>query len=184
MPTHDRILGALSALVNRIMSRVDYLALYPCTVVVATTAKADVTPDDPRIPDMIGVPIRKGVPGVDVLVAPGARVLLGFENGNPMRPFVSVWESGTAVSLTITATSIAFAGNVTLAGVGNLSLETIAGDVAIGTTAGNIDINTTLGTVSLGDGGALVARVGDTVAVDPGTHNGTITASSQTKVYA
>lgn len=53
----------------------------------------DLLPDDDRVrgTGLSRVPIRHGLPGVRVRVTPGARVLLGFEAGDPRRPFVADW---------------------------------------------------------------------------------------------
>jgi len=45
-----------------------------------------VFPDDGAVPPMTSVPLRTGIPGLDVEVAQGARVLLAFEEGDPRRP--------------------------------------------------------------------------------------------------
>lgn len=91
---YDRVKRAFAALVKQLMSRIDWLALYPCRVVTqAADGTLELQPDDPRMPGVTGVPIRLGLPGVTVRVQPGARVLLGFENGNPQLPMATLWES-------------------------------------------------------------------------------------------
>ena len=181
------------------MSRVDYLALYPCTVVVSSGSKADVIPDSSKLSSLSGVPIRTGVPGATAVVLPGSRCLLGFENGEPDQPFLSLWENNPPLSLTLAAPSISLVGTVSItgplsiAGAGNLDIATTAGNMSISTTLGNVSlstalgdvtVDTTLGSIKLGGATSQVARVGDLVAVDPVTHNGTITSSGQSKVLA
>ena len=101
----DRILGPIAALVRRLTSHVDYYAQYPAQVIVqAADGTLDVQPEDPRVPPMQGVPIRYGLPGVTVKVAPGGRVLLGFEGGNPQRPIVTLWDFASVTEITVTAT--------------------------------------------------------------------------------
>jgi hypothetical protein len=46
-----------------------------------------------------GVPLRVGLPGFVVEVPPGARVLLGFDNGDPQRPYASLFDPGSVKSI-------------------------------------------------------------------------------------
>jgi hypothetical protein len=98
----DRTLGGvLTRLINRVMSRVDYYTLYASRVVVQhADGTIDVIPDDPRMPSKAHVPIRS-LPGTKVKVVAGARVLLGFENGDPSKPIASTWEEGGLEALEI-----------------------------------------------------------------------------------
>ncbi len=83
-------------------ARLDYLALYPCTVVAQRADKTlDLQPDDSRVPPCAGVPIRHGLPGVTVTVPAGGRVLLGYAGGNPALPYASLWETGTVTAISI-----------------------------------------------------------------------------------
>ncbi len=54
----------------------------------------DLLPDDERVrgTGLSNVPIRHGLPGVEVSVVVGSRVLLGFENGDPRQPYCSLWD--------------------------------------------------------------------------------------------
>ena len=82
--------------------RLDYLALYPATVVAQRADKTlDVQPDDSRVPPCAGVPIRHGLPGITVTVPTGGRVLLGYAGGNPALPYVSLWETGTVTAISV-----------------------------------------------------------------------------------
>lgn len=94
--------------------RLDYLALYPCTVIAQRAdGTLDLQPDSPRVvPPNAGTPIRHGLPGVTVTVPAGGRVLLGYAGGNPNLPYVSLWESGsvTAISVNGGATKAALDG--------------------------------------------------------------------------
>lgn len=86
------------------------LGLYRATVVTATADGkfADVQPEDSRIAPEQNVPIRVGIPGTVAAVAPGAIVLLGWEKGDPSRPYCAPhWESGaTVLTLNLNAQSI------------------------------------------------------------------------------
>lgn len=79
-------------------------ALYPCTVEAqAEDGSLDLTPDDEKIrgTGTQSVQIRHGLPGVRVKVKAGARILLGFEAGDPRRPFAALWEPGAIEEISI-----------------------------------------------------------------------------------
>ena len=98
----SRILEGLEKIIRRVTARVDYLALY---VAVVTEQDASGTlhlaPEDARLSPCRGVPIRLGLPGAMVKISAGARVLLGFEAGDPSRPIATLWESGSVTELSI-----------------------------------------------------------------------------------
>lgn len=54
----------------------------------------DLLPDDERVrgTGLSQVPIRHGLPGVEVRVVVGSRVLLGFEDGDPRKPYAHLWD--------------------------------------------------------------------------------------------
>src|SRR5574343_585652 len=85
----DRLTEAFQNLVQAFRP-LDYYALYQCSVVGQSGNKLDLRPDDPRLPQggLTEVPLRYGLPGVEVEVSNGTRCLLGFEGGNPSLPYV------------------------------------------------------------------------------------------------
>lgn len=98
----SRMLAALVALILRLVGpRLDYLARYPATVDEQVGDGLSVTPDDPRMPRMVGVPIR-GLPGVKVTVHPGARCNVGFDRGDPSRFYATDFEPSALKDITIT----------------------------------------------------------------------------------
>lgn len=96
-----RLTDSLRALVESFVGkRLDYQALYPATVVnMMPSGTVDVVPDDAKIrgTGFQGIPIRHGLPGFTVEVSHGSRGLLGFEAGDPQRPYFSLWQNGTWV---------------------------------------------------------------------------------------
>ena len=90
---------SLEAIVLRILGeQVRYLKLYEATIERQhDDDSVDVLPDDLDIrgTGMTNVPIWHGVPGVTVRVVKGSRCLFGFRGGNPQRPYVSLWQSGS-----------------------------------------------------------------------------------------
>lgn len=103
--TLDRIKHWLVALARAEVARTDYHALYPARVVsMGEDNTVDIKPDSARWGAGLSmVKIKHGLPGVSVRVKPGARVLLGFEEGDSKRPYVALWEPGSLESLTIEA---------------------------------------------------------------------------------
>jgi hypothetical protein len=97
----DRIKGALERFIREVMSGVDYHALYPAKVVSQSGQTVDVFTDDPRFGSITGVPIRTFAPSVEIVVAPNARVAIGFEAGDPEKPYAAWWEAGSLTSIAI-----------------------------------------------------------------------------------
>jgi hypothetical protein len=52
-----------------------------------------VRPFDASLPDMTDIPLRHGVPGIKVQVAPGCSVQIGWDDGRPDRPFAALWSA-------------------------------------------------------------------------------------------
>lgn len=103
----DRVKEAIGAYVRTLFARIDFFAGYWCRVVAQNAdGSLELLPDDARIPGHSNVPIRYPIPGMKLSVAPGARALLEFAAGDPSKPFVSAFESGTATKLEVTATEV------------------------------------------------------------------------------
>ena len=127
------------------MRRVDYCALYACTVQAQRSdGSLDLKPQDDRVPAMTGVPIRIGVPGLAVKVAPGAEVLMGFDGYRPDKPYAALWGAQGLKELVITASVkvtvaapsvIVDATNVTVGGSAMVTLDgaqiSLGGDSAV-----------------------------------------------------
>lgn len=107
--TFDRLRDAIARVVLGVLGvdpdaghvpRLDRLALYRARVHAASSDGQflDVTPDDARIPPMSKVPLRVGIPGAVAVVEPIAYVLVGWEAGDPARPYcLPSWEHGASV---------------------------------------------------------------------------------------
>lgn len=105
------ILEGLSRLVASLTRRVDYLALYPCRVVQQRAdGTLDLQAEDSRIGSPASVPYRT-MPGLSFEVSAGARVLLGFEGGDPARPVALLWELGDATALRVNGGTVGVARN-------------------------------------------------------------------------
>lgn len=96
--------GSLERLIRWITRDTIYLTLYSATVIrQAADGTLDLLPDDLRIQSagLQGVPIRHGLPGVTVTVPAGERVLLGFDSGDPARPYAALWHAGQVTSVQV-----------------------------------------------------------------------------------
>jgi hypothetical protein len=95
---------SITALVEAIIGRrLDYHALYPCTVMrQAADGTLDLVPDDARVrgSGCQGIRIRHGLPGFECTVPVSTRVLLGFEAGDPKRPYAMAWDVGSVTTVT------------------------------------------------------------------------------------
>jgi hypothetical protein len=89
---------SLAKFVRWVMRDTTYHRVFPCSVQGQSSdlATLDLLPDDTDIrgTGLQQVHIRHGLPGVQVKVPVGARVLLGFEAGDPERPYAALWEPG------------------------------------------------------------------------------------------
>lgn len=124
-----------------------YQGLRPARVV---SQNADFTlelrPDENLLPGLSQVPIKHGVPGLQVKVAAGARVLLGFQgNGDPSAPYAALWESGTLTELVVTASSkVTVNAPEILLGDGVAQVARNGDPVAVGLVAGATPVTGTL----------------------------------------
>lgn len=100
----DRLKGAVADLVRQFTGHTDYHALYPAEVRAQNEDKTlELRPDSAKLPGFSRVAIRHGLPGVTVTVKQGARVLLGFEGGNPEKPYAALWTADSLDTLTVEA---------------------------------------------------------------------------------
>src|SRR6187402_2975751 len=115
------------------MRDVTYLGTYPATVMSQAGEMCDVKPDSPKVSGssgLSGVKIRHGFPGVSLMIPPGSRVLLAFDNGDPDKPYVALWEKGTVLNLTFAD------GTMPLARVGDQVMITSATSATGGPVTG------------------------------------------------
>ena len=90
------------------------LGLYRATVIACSAdgSTYDVQPEDARIPAAKQVPVRVGIPGAVAVIQPSAVVLLGWEKGDPSKPYcVPSYEAGaTVLTLTLNANMVNLGG--------------------------------------------------------------------------
>lgn len=103
---YDRTKQAFASAVLAQVPAIDYLASYGGKVVSQGGANAfDFQPDDPRIPDMSGIPIRLPFPGFQLTINAGAspRAMAGWDGGDPSKPQIRLWEDPGLATLVVTA---------------------------------------------------------------------------------
>ncbi|MDO9016682.1 MAG: hypothetical protein Q8S73_37890 [Deltaproteobacteria bacterium] len=94
--TAGRLWAAFVAVVLRITRRFDRTGSYAARVVAQNAdGTLDLQPDDARRPSCQRVPYRT-LPGLAVEIPAGARVSYTYEDGDPRRPLVTLWEPSTA----------------------------------------------------------------------------------------
>lgn len=124
----DRVKGAMFRAVKGVFTRIDYYGKYRAKVISqsADGKKLDLKPDDVRLPQMKDVPLRLGLPGLEVKVPPGGYVNVGWEGGDPRKRYCEAWDPGaSATEITIVATaSLSVEGaSVSVSASGNLELD-------------------------------------------------------------
>jgi hypothetical protein len=106
----DRLKAGFIGAARAAFPRIDYLALYAGTIVAQGGANSfDVQPDDARVPGLSQVPIELGLPGLTLQLDLNSkpRCLIGWKNGNPALPYVTLFESGAAaLKVTFDATEL------------------------------------------------------------------------------
>lgn len=130
----SRLVEGLVAIVRGVTQRLDFMASYRARVVSQNEdLSLELICDDQRLPRMSRVPLRLGIPGITVKVAPGAYVLVGFEGGSPEAPRAELWESASVTELVLTTTSKVTI-NAPVVNLGDESGDPVArvGDVARG----------------------------------------------------
>lgn len=94
--------GMLAELARRTNElRAIYSKWYPCKVVAQDAdGTLQIYPEDETVrgSGIAKVPLMIGMPGVKVTVAPGARVRLFFENGDPSKPACALWEQSSTAA--------------------------------------------------------------------------------------
>lgn len=108
----DRFKGAFVALARGAQHNIDYMGQYRVQVLRQPSARRlDLATTDPRLPpQMANIPLKVGVPGLDVTLTPGHFVVLMFENGRADRPYATLWDPGpqgtTPIRLVLNADQI------------------------------------------------------------------------------
>lgn len=79
-----------------------YFGVYPFQLVKQTGFLVEGLPQVEGLPPMSNVPLHVGVPGLEMQVSPGATILIGWQGGDPERPYAALWnKEATVASLTM-----------------------------------------------------------------------------------
>lgn len=127
--------GSLERLVRWLTRDTIYLTLYSAKVIrQAADGTLDLLPDDLRLQSagLQGVPIRHGLPGVTVEVPAGETVLLGFDSGDPARPYAALWHEGQVTKVRVGGTEA-----VALASLVEAQLSALKDAISNGVTVPN-----------------------------------------------
>lgn len=90
--------ASLESIIERLTADRIYLAKHPAVVELQHADDTlDLTPDNAKLRGrgISNVPIRHGLPGVRVKVKQGSRCLLGYEGGDPDKPYASLWDAAS-----------------------------------------------------------------------------------------
>lgn len=97
----SRLTAAFDAMVKRSTRRMDYLAVYPGRVVQQNAdGTLDVVADAPDVHLPRAIRYRT-LPGLTFTVPAGTRVAVGFEGGDPAKPYAGLWELGDVTRLVL-----------------------------------------------------------------------------------
>ena len=154
----DKILRAVDARI----AKLDAHALYEGTVIKQTgDGLLEVKLDDSRFgPGFQHLEIAFGVPGVDVKVAKGMRVAVGFLDGKRDKPIVRHWLSGTPIEVTLEAATSVTLNAATSISIGSGSLSTTLGPAPQLGVARMTDAVTVAGLAGAIVGGSLRVKAG------------------------
>jgi hypothetical protein len=125
----DRMKSAWVALARGAHHAIDYQTFYRAQVLRqhGNGNRLDLKPTDPRLPQMSNIPLKVGVPGLEVTITPGHFVLVAWENGRPDQPYATLWDPGelgtTPIKLTLNAATVELGGAVALPVQGVLTGE-------------------------------------------------------------
>lgn len=184
--TGEDAMDGAEAVARRALRWVDYLALFPCTVLRDHGDHTlDLSPEHTGLPQMTKVRLLQPLPGCRVKIKAGSQVLLQFQQGDPARPIVSNFASATLEKLELVTgkgqkivldddrgevspeDQLYQRPSVLVQDQAGQKVEMMPNTGTI-TVSANTTVNINAPSVSLAGGGPPVARVGD--QVDPVTH--------------
>lgn len=98
----DRVLGPLRSIIRGATARTDFFVLYSAVVNSDNGDETcDLTPEDSRLPSMSKIPKMYGLPGITSTISSGTKVLLCFQNGDPSKPVIVLFGTGTPTKVTL-----------------------------------------------------------------------------------
>lgn len=130
---------ALERIIRAVTGDTTYHKHYFATVQGQSGQTVDLLPDDPEIRGngLSGVPIDNGIPGVKATVAPGTRMTLYFEGGDPRNPRAK-WCEGNHIELKFNDGVLPFARVGDTVSVNGTGLTSATGGPVSGVCTGTI----------------------------------------------
>lgn len=108
----DRLIGPFRMAVRAATARVDFYALYSAVVNSDNGDETlDFTPEDSRLPSQSRIPKMYGLPGVKSTIASGSKILFGFANGDPSKPYVAMYDGTSASKVSLQASTVNLSGD-------------------------------------------------------------------------
>ncbi len=146
--------------VKRFAGDLDALAQYPARVVShSEDGLLELIPDSPKAKDLTRVPYRAG-PGHDVRLSPGARVNIGFENGDRSQPYASLGELAGLKSDTVTASEkLALVAPLVALGTASAARGVIGVGAVLSVSGTSIATGPFTGTATVVSGGSEIVKV-------------------------
>lgn len=99
----DCLEASLSAIIRGETYGNAFYRFYEGSVVAQSGQKVDVNLSSDVMPNMVGIPLRVGTSGLSINVLPGAKVLVGFYDGRPDKPFATHFDTDSLASLILDA---------------------------------------------------------------------------------
>jgi hypothetical protein len=100
----------LRSLLDRVRREARYYGVYSARVVSQSGGVADCIPDDEQMrgAGLVRVPLRVGIPGTTITIPDGTRCLVGFEGGDPRKPYLAGFDYASAMTLVSIGASTQF----------------------------------------------------------------------------
>lgn len=104
-----KLLESLLAMVREALPELPFYGFYEYSVFAQAGDRISGRPTDASLglPDIEGVPMWRSAGGVKGTLAPGGKVLVGFVNGSPTRPYVAFVHPDATVLTATLAPSVA-----------------------------------------------------------------------------
>ena len=106
MGVMDRLTERLFSVARAALAGSDYVGTFRAKLLKGhpNLRRVDVQPDSPDLPPLTNIPLKVGVPGIEVTLPSGHIIQVQWEDGRPDRPFATLWDPGTGGAKPLKAT--------------------------------------------------------------------------------
>lgn len=160
----DRTKAGLQAFISAMTPDEPFGHLYPGTIINQRGSNSfDFQPDSPLVPGMAGIPIQNPTPGITFTVdtTKNPRALLGFQDKDPQRPVILLWEAPGLSSMTFDPQA---------------TINMGPASAPVGRVGDSVSVTIPMGALAIATTGTATSQTGTNSA--PLTVTGTITAGS------